>query len=74
MKNIPYGKQYIDKYDKKFVLDSQNNFITTGLYVKKLEDKLKKYLNVNLATCVVVVRLLLHLVHVFHRLEKMILF
>ena len=45
MKNIPYGKQYIDKYDKKFVLDSlQNNFITTGPYVKKLEDKLKKYL------------------------------
>ena len=39
MKNIPYGKQYIDKYDKKFVLDSlQNNFITTGPYVKKLED------------------------------------
>jgi dTDP-4-amino-4,6-dideoxygalactose transaminase len=45
MKNIPYGKQYIDKHDKKFVLDSlQNNFITTGPYVEKLEDKLKKYL------------------------------
>ena len=29
MKNIPYGKQYIDKHDKKFVLDSlQNNFLT----------------------------------------------
>jgi len=45
MKNIPYGKQCIDKHDKKFVLDSlQNNFITTGPYVEKLEDKLKKYL------------------------------
>ena len=45
MKNIPYGRQCIDQNDKKIVLNSlKNNFITTGPYVEKFENKLKKYL------------------------------
>ena len=45
MKNIPYGKQFIDNKDKKSVLNSlSNNLITTGPFVEKFEKKLKKYL------------------------------
>ena len=45
MKYIPYGKQFIDNRDKKLVLNSlTNDLITTGLYVKNFENKLKKYL------------------------------
>ena len=43
---IPYGRQFIDNKDKKFVSNSlSNDLITTGPYVKKFEYKLKKYLN-----------------------------
>lgn len=46
MRLIPYGKQFIDKKDKLSVLESlSSDLITTGPYVKKLENKLKKYLN-----------------------------
>ena len=46
MKYIPYGKQLIDAKDKKLVLNSlSNDLITTGPYVKKFENKIKKYLN-----------------------------
>ena len=44
MKLIPYGKQFIDKKDKKIVLNSlSNDLITTGPYVQKFEKELKKY-------------------------------
>ena len=44
MNNIPYGKQYIDRDDKKLVLSSlSNDLITTGPLVKKFETELKKY-------------------------------
>ena len=46
MKYIPYGRQLIDAKDKKLVLDSlSNDLITTGPYVKKFENRIKKYLN-----------------------------
>lgn len=45
MKFIPYGRQFIDKKDKLSVLNSlSNDLITTGPYVKKLENELGKYL------------------------------
>ena len=45
MKPVPYGKQFVDKWDKSEVLASlSNNLITTGPYVKKFEHKLNKYL------------------------------
>ena len=44
MKTIPYGRQYIDNRDKKFVLKSlSESLITTGPYVKKFEQALTKY-------------------------------
>mgnify|MGYP001207523672 CR=1 FL=1 len=46
MKYIPYGRQYIDNNDKKSVLTSlSNHLITTGPFVEKFENKLKKYFN-----------------------------
>ncbi len=46
MKYIPYGRQYIDNNDKKLVLTSlSNHLITTGPFVEKFENKLKKYFN-----------------------------
>ena len=45
MKYIPYGKQSLDKKDKKLVLSSlTKDLITTGSYVQKFEEELKKYL------------------------------
>ena len=45
VKPIPYGKQFIDKKDKNSVLISlSNDLITTGPYVEKFENQLKKYL------------------------------
>jgi dTDP-4-amino-4,6-dideoxygalactose transaminase len=45
MKNIPYGRQFIDTKDKKLVFNSlSNNLITTGPLVKKFESKLIKNL------------------------------
>ena len=44
MKYISYGRQFIDNRDKKSVLSSlANDLITTGPFVRKFEDKLKKY-------------------------------
>ena len=44
MKFIPYGRQSINKDDKKLVLKSlESNLITTGSYVIQFEKKLKKY-------------------------------
>ena len=46
MKNIPYGRQFIDNKDIKLVTKSlSNDLITTGPFVKKFEKNLKKYLN-----------------------------
>ena len=48
MKNIPYGKQFIDHKDKDSVLNSlSNDLITTGPFVNKFEKKLKNYLKCN---------------------------
>ena len=48
MKNIPYGRQYIDNADKKSVINSlSNELITTGPVVKIFEKRIKKYLNCN---------------------------
>lgn len=45
MKFIPYGKQFIINKDKRIVLKSlSNHLITTGPYVEKFEEELKKYL------------------------------
>ena len=48
MKYIPYGRQIINKNDKKLVLNAlSNELITTGPYVKKFEQSLKKYFKCN---------------------------
>jgi dTDP-4-amino-4,6-dideoxygalactose transaminase len=45
MKTIPYGRQYIDSKDIKFVSQAlKQNLITTGNYVKKFEGKISKLL------------------------------
>jgi len=45
MKLIPYGKQFIDQKDKKYVINSlSNDLITTGPYDKLFEKEIKKYL------------------------------
>jgi dTDP-4-amino-4,6-dideoxygalactose transaminase len=43
MKPIPYGRQYIDNQDIKFVSKSlKQDLITTGDYVKEFENQIKK--------------------------------
>lgn len=43
MKLIPYGRQYIDNQDVKFVSKSlKQDLITTGDYVKEFENQIKK--------------------------------
>ena len=50
MKFIPYGRQYIDSQDIKFVSQSlKKKLITTGEYVKKFENKIEKFLKVKFA-------------------------
>ena len=45
MKYIPYGRQIIDSKDKKIVVKALlNDLITTGPYVKKFENNLRRYL------------------------------
>jgi len=47
---IPYGKQTIDKYDKKNVAKALNNsFLTTGPLVEKFEKEFSKNLGVRYA-------------------------
>jgi len=44
MKNINYGKQYIDDDDIKFVVDVlKSDYLTQGPYIDKFEDALCKY-------------------------------
>ena len=46
MKLLPYGKQFIDKFDKSSVLKAlSNKIITTGNQVLKFEKKLQNYFN-----------------------------
>jgi len=46
MKFIPYNRQYIDNQDIRIVSKSlKQNLITTGNYVKKFENQIKKFLN-----------------------------
>ena len=48
MRYIPYGRQHIDKADKKSVLNSlSNDLITTGPFVIKFEKQIQKYLKCN---------------------------
>jgi len=53
MKIIPYGRQYIDSQDIRLVSKAlKEDLITTGYYVKKLEDKISKFLRVKyVASC-----------------------
>jgi dTDP-4-amino-4,6-dideoxygalactose transaminase len=47
MKFIPYGRQYIDTQDIKFVSKAlKQDLITTGNYVKKFESDISKFLKV----------------------------
>ena len=51
MKTIPYGRQYIDSQDIKFVSKAlKQDLITTGNYVKKFEKNISKFLKVKFAT------------------------
>ena len=44
MKFIPYGRQIINSKDKKLVLNSlSKDLITTGPYVTKFQNNIKKY-------------------------------
>jgi len=50
MKIIPYGRQYIDIQDIRFVSKAlKEDLITTGRYVKKFENKMSKFLKVKYA-------------------------
>jgi dTDP-4-amino-4,6-dideoxygalactose transaminase len=50
MKTIPYGRQYIDTKDIKFVSEAlKQDLITTGNYVKKFEKNISKFLKVKFA-------------------------
>jgi dTDP-4-amino-4,6-dideoxygalactose transaminase len=45
VKNIPYGRQYIDHQDIKFVSKAlKEDLVTTGSYVKKFENEISKFL------------------------------
>jgi dTDP-4-amino-4,6-dideoxygalactose transaminase len=51
MKIIPYGRQYIDAQDIKFVSKAlKQDLITTGNYVKEFEKNISKFLNVKFAS------------------------
>lgn len=50
MKTIPYGRQYIDSQDIRFVSKAlKQDLITTGNYVKKFEKNISKFLKVKFA-------------------------
>lgn len=50
MTTIPYGRQYIDKYDIESVSRAlKENLLTTGNYVKKFEREISKFLKVKFA-------------------------
>ena len=53
MKIIPYGRQYIDAQDIRFVSKAlKEDLITTGGYVKKFEYKISKFLKAKfVASC-----------------------
>ena len=53
MKSIPYGRQYIDNHDIKFVSKALiQDLITTGKYVKKFENNISKFLRAKfVASC-----------------------
>ena len=50
IKKIPYNRQFIDSNDNAEVLKAlKSELITTGNFVKKYEEKIKKILNSNYA-------------------------
>lgn len=47
---LPYGKQYVDKYDVQEVVDVLNsNYLTTGPKIKEFEEKIAKYVGAKYA-------------------------
>ena len=45
MRNLPYGKQFIDAQDVKLVVKSlKQKLITSGNYVKKFEKRVSTFL------------------------------
>jgi dTDP-4-amino-4,6-dideoxygalactose transaminase len=53
MRTIPYGRQYIDNKDIRFVSEAlKQDLITTGNYVKKFENEISKFFKVKyVASC-----------------------
>jgi dTDP-4-amino-4,6-dideoxygalactose transaminase len=50
MKTIPYGRQYIDSQDIRFVSKAlKEDLLTTGRYVKKFERRISKFFKVKYA-------------------------
>ena len=68
---IPYGKQFIDNKDIKFVSKSlKQNLITTGNFVKKFENKISSLLKVKYALSCSSGTAALHLAYEAIKLKK----
>jgi len=71
MKCIPYGRQFIDRSDVKEVSKALvQDFITTGNYVKKFEDKVSSLLRVKYALSCINGTAALHLAFMAINLKK----
>jgi len=71
MKYIPYGRQFIDRSDVKEVSKALvQDFITTGNYVKKFEDKVSSFLRVKYALSCINGTAALHLAFMAINLKK----
>ena len=74
MKNINYGRQFIDNKDINEVKKSLKlNLITTGSYVKKFENLIQKKLKVKYAVSCTSGTAALHLAFLAIDLKKMML-
>ena len=74
-KNIPYGKQYLDRADLKENLQNSlsEEKITQGRLVEKFEIKLKKYFKTSDAITCTSGTAALHLAFLASNLKKMML-
>jgi len=71
MKYIPYGRQFIDRSDVKEVSKALvQDFITTGNYVKKFENKVSSFLRVKYALSCINGTAALHLAFMAINLKK----
>jgi len=71
MKYIPYGRQFIDRNDVKEVSKAlEQDFITTGNYVKKFEKKVSRFLKVKYALSCINGTAALHLAFMAINLKK----